>query len=214
MIIKNFTILLPVFILVITTDGWANAVKTKKIATNQVKIIKMDVNTPALQKKNGSLPKPIQSLKTQNSSSQFGTLYKGVSPVLKNQEEENGCPLIDSLDKVIFPLKYFQKGWRNKFLTFQKVTEKKSSDLDFSQSNLRLFQNGNKDFEDERGLSTFKLFQSNEAEILKEIFMGFRLSLDLKSGRMFLEMNLTPSTGEGPGLIIPFWGLNHGQRVL
>jgi hypothetical protein len=86
----------------------------------------------------------------------------------------------------------------------ERVTETKYLNSDFNQSILKPFPDGNKYFEEGRILTTLKHLEFKRVDIFKEIFMGFCLSLDPMNGHMFLEMNITPSSGKGPGFIIPF----------
>jgi hypothetical protein len=176
MSIKIFPVLLTLFIFGINTQGWANPVKSMQITANQITTMKMDENKIAICKK---IEATRESVKTRPQ-------------------------LIDSLDKVIFSYEFTQNAWRDKFLSFREFAEIKSPNIDLGQSALKPYVDGNKYFEEGRILKTFKLLQSKRDELFKVIFMGFRLSFAPTSGHMFLEMNVTPSTEKGPGVIIPF----------
>jgi hypothetical protein len=175
MSIKKVSVLLTLFIFGITTQVWANPVKSMKITANQITTMKMDENKIAICKKMETTKEPVKTRL-----------------------------LLDSLDKVIFSYEFTQNAWRDKFLSFREFAEIKSPNSDLGQSASKPYAEGNKYFEEGRILKTFKLLQSKRDELFKEIFMGFRLSFAPTSRHVFLEMNITPSSEKGPGVIIPF----------
>lgn len=207
-------ILLTLFIFAIFIQVWANPIKSMNDAANQVTIMKMDKNKDVIQKKIGSAKEPIKSLKKSKTRSQSAIPYTDYGAILgstkvdvnflKALEEKKRSQWVGSLDKVIYSYPFPQNLWRDKFFSFCEVTETKSSNSDFSQSILKRYPDVNKYFEEGRILETFKLLQSKKEEIFKEICMGFRFSFSPVSGHMFIEMNVTPSSEKGPGIIIPF----------
>ncbi len=211
---KKVSILLALFIFGIFTQVWADSVKSINNAANQLTIMKMDENEVVMQKKKELTKEPTKSSKKRKAKfppvmpySDYGAIMGSAKPdvnFLKALEEKKKPRLIVSLDKVIYSYKHSQVDGRDKFLTFQDVIKTKSSNSDFGQPFLKPYPDGNKYFEEGRILTTFKLLQSKREEIFKEIFMGFRFSFNPMSGHMFLEMNVTSSSENGPGLIIPF----------
>jgi hypothetical protein len=211
--IRKISILLPLFIIGIMTQVWADSVKSINNPVNQETIMKMDENKGALQKKKSRAKEAVKSSKKSQVGSQFGiqqtdngfmtSRSKLDINFLKAVKAEKKSLLIDFLDKVIFSYDFAQKGWRNHFPSFKEVAEAKSSDPDVSQSLLRSYPTESRHFEEGRILETFKLLQFKRKDISKEIFMGFRFSFNPMRGHLFLEMNAIPSE-KGPGLIIPF----------
>ncbi len=132
-----------------------------------------------------------------------GIISDGVNFV-KTLEEKKKPRLRDSLDKVIYSCEFSKDVWKDKFLTFRGIAEAKSSNSGSDHSVLKPYPNGNKYFEEGRILTTFKLLQSKREELFKEVSMGFRFSFQPMSGHMFLEMNVTPASETGRGIIIPF----------
>jgi hypothetical protein len=212
MIIKTVAILLFLFIFGITTQGYADSVKSKKNTVNQETMMKIDENKVALQKKAGIVKDPIKTSKNHTSEFQTNISYKDRWWVtdnaklnfLKTLEEKKKTSSADYLDKVIYSYGFSQNTWGEKFLNFRRVAEAKSLNSDVNQSHLGSYPPGNKIFEERRILEVFKLLQLKREEISKEIVLGFRLSFNPVSGHMFLEMNVTPSFEKGSGFIIPF----------
>jgi hypothetical protein len=210
--IRKISILLPLFIFGITTQGWANSVKSLNNPVNQETIMKMDENKGALQKKKSHAKEAVKSPKKSQVTSQFGIPQTDDGVMMSRSKldinylkavKAKKSLLTDFLDKVIFSYDFAQKGWRNHFPSFMEVAEAKSSDPDVSQSVLNSYPTGSRHFEEGRILETFKLLQFKRENISKEIFMGFRFSFNPVRGHLFLEMNAIPSE-KGPGLIIPF----------
>jgi len=205
-------ILLTLFIFGITTQVWADSVKSLNNHVNQETIMKMEENKGALQKKKSRAKETVKSSKKSQVTSQFGIQQTDDGFMMSRSKldinflkavKAKKSLMTDFLDKVIFSYDFAQKGWRNHFPSFMEVAEAKSSDPDVSQSVLRSHPTGSRHFEEEKILDTFKLLQFKRKDISKEIFMGFRFSFNPVRGHVFLEMNAIPSE-KGPGLIIPF----------
>jgi hypothetical protein len=210
--IRKISILLPLFIFGITTQVWADSVKSLNNHVNQETIMKMEENKGALQKKKSRAKETVKSSKKSQVTSQFGIQQTDDGFMMSRSKldinflkavKAKKSLMTDFLDKVIFSYDFAQKGWRNHFPSFMEVAEAKSSDPDVSQSVLRSYPTGSRHFEEEKILDTFKLLQFKRKDISKEIFMGFRFSFNPVRGHVFLEMNAIPSE-KGPGLIIPF----------
>lgn len=122
---------------------------------------------------------------------------------LRTLEEKKRSQWVESPDKLIYSRQFLENAWRNRFLSSREARETKSSTPDSGQSILKPYQDANGYFEEGKILTTLKLLQSKE-ETLKEIFMGFRFSLDLTNGHVLLEMNVTPSSEKKSGLTIRF----------
>jgi len=212
MIIKTAAILLFLFIFGITTQVYADSVKSRKNTANQETMMKIDENKVALQKKTGIVKDPIKTSKNHTPEFQPNISYKDRWWVidnaklnfLKTLEEKKKTSSAGYLDKVIYSYGIPQHAWGEKFLNFSRVEEAKSLNSDVNQSHLRSYHPGNKNFEERRILEVFKLLQLKREEISKEIVLGFRLSFNPVRGHMFLEMNVTPSFEKGSGLTIPF----------
>ena len=211
---KKVSILLILFIFGISTQVWADSVKSMNHASNPIKAIKMDEKNGNVQKEMGPGKEPLKMTKKRRAGFQSAVpyLYDGAIMVssepdvnfLITLEQKKRSQWIDSLNPVISTYEFSQKDGGEKFLNFQKVSEIKSSHQDFNLSALRPSPNGNTHFEEKGILTTLKLLQSKRDEIFKEIFMGFRFSFKPMSGRLFLEMNVTPSPEKDPGVMIPF----------
>jgi hypothetical protein len=213
MTIKKIAILLTFFIFVMVTLVRANEVKSVKYTPNRDKTIKMHENTGPLQKRMEPVKEPARSTKTTKASFQSVMLfdYVGISEstmpgvnFLKALEEVKKFPLRDSLRKVTYSYQFFQDIWKDRFLNYREINGTKASNSGFGQSISKPYPNGDNYFVDWNVLPTFKLLQSKRDETFKEIFMEFRLSLDPKSTHMLVEMNISPSSEKGPGVIIPF----------
>ena len=211
--IKKISILLTFFIFVIVIQVEANEVKSVKYTANRETIIKMDGNTGSLQRKIEPAKEPARSTKKLKAGFQSGMLfdYGGTSEstkfsvnFLKALAEVKKFPLTDSLHKVIYSYHLFQNNWGDRSLTSAEINGAKSSNSGSGQSISNPYPIGDYYFGEGRIPSTFKLLQSKRDEAFKEIFMGFRLSLDPKSAHMLVEMNISPSSEKGPGVIIPF----------
>jgi len=214
MIIKTTAILLFLFIFGITTQVYANSVKSTKNTVNQETIMKIDENKVALQKKATDSKKSIKSLKIKKDKAPLSIPYLEDGEIIvssqfdvnfsKTLEENKRFPFVHSVNKVIYSYGFSQNAWREKFLNVRGVAEVKSSNPKMGQSQLESYSFGNKYFEERRILETFKLLQFKREEISKGIVMGFRFSFNPVSGHMFLEMNVTPSSEKISGFTIPF----------
>jgi len=214
MIINKTAILLFLFIFGITTQVYADSVKSMKNTVNQEIIMKIDENKVALQKKAGDSKESTKSLKMKKAKAPSSIPYSDYGEIIvssqfdvsfsKTLEDRKGSPFVHSVNKVIYSYGFSQNAWREKFLNVRGVAEVKSSSPNMGQSQLESYPFGNKYFEERRILETFKLLQFKKEEISKGIVMGFRFSFNPVSGHMFLEMNVTPSFEKISGLTIPF----------
>jgi hypothetical protein len=211
---KKVPILLILFIFGISTQVWADSVKSMNKASDQIKTMKMEENNVNVPKKTGSGKDPLQTTEKRRAGfrSVIPYSYEGAIAVssepdanfLMTLEQKKRSRWVDSLDQVISTYEFFQNDWRDKFLNFQKGSDIKSPHQNFDLSTLRPSPNRNTHFEEEGILTTLKLLQSKKEEIFNEIFMGFRFSFNPLSGHMFLEMNVAPSSEKGPGIMVPF----------
>jgi len=210
MVLKKVSILFLLFIFGIATHVWPDSIKSMDNTANQLTTMKMDENKAPVQKKK----KPIQSSNKHKGKSQsvlpysdYGAMMGDAKPdinFLKAVEEKKGSSLTECLDKVIFSYNFVQNVWNDRFSYFVGIAEARSSNPEVNPSHLGSFQPGNQYIGQERILTKFRLLQSKKDELFKEIFMGFRFSFNPLNGHMFLEMNATPSSEAGPGIIIPF----------
>jgi hypothetical protein len=210
---KKISILLTFFIFVIVIQVEANEVKSVKYTANRVTTIKMDENTGGIQGKIVPAKEHARSTKKLKAGLQSGMLfdYRGTPEstkvsvnFLKALTEVKKFPLGDSLYKVIHSYYFFQDIWRDRSLSSGEVNGAKSSNSGSRQSISNPHPMGDYYFGEGRIPPTFKLLQSKKEETFKEVFMGFRLSFDPKSAHMLVEMNISPSSEKGPGVIIPF----------
>jgi hypothetical protein len=207
-------ILLILFIFAIFIQVWANPVKSINDAANQVTIMKMDENKVVMQKKKELTKEPTKSSKKREARfppvmpySDYGAIMgtaKMEVNFLKASKEKKRSQLTECLDKIIFSYDFAQNGWRSHFPSFMGVAEAKSSNPDIRQPNFGPYPPGNNYFNERRILETFKHLQFKREELSKEIFMGFRFSFNPMSGHMFFEINVTPPSEAGTGIIIPF----------
>jgi hypothetical protein len=213
MTIEKISILLTFFIFVMVIQVEANDVNSVKYAANREMIIKMDENTGVIQKRIEPVKEPARSTKKPKAGSQSVGLFdypgKLDSPrlginFLKALEEMKKLQLTDSLHKVIYSYQFFQDVWKDRFLSSREINGTKSSNSGSGQSISNPYPNGDNYFGEAKILPTFKLLQSKREETFKEIFMGFRLSFDPRNTYMLVEMNISPSSEKGPGVIIPF----------
>jgi hypothetical protein len=210
---KIFSILSTFVIFVMVIQTRADDVKSVKYTPNRETITKMDKNKGVLQKRIEPGKTPVKSLKKLIVGFQFAILYDYEAILdsnklnvnfLKTLEEEKKLQLTDFLHKVIYSYEFFRDTWKGRYLSSRKINESKSSSSDFGQSISKPYPIGDKYFGEGNILSTFKLLQSKREEAFREIFMGFRLSFDPKTTHMLVEMNISPSSEKGPGVIIPF----------
>lgn len=213
MTIKKIPILLTFFIFVMVIQVGADDVKSAKYTANRETIIKMDENRGVLQKRIEPAKTPVKSSEKLIAGFQSAILHdygaildstKLSVNFLKTLEKEKKLLLTDFLHKVIYSYEFFQDAWKDRSLSSRKINESKSSNSDFGQSISKPYPIGDKYFGEGNILSTFRLLQSKREETFREIFMGFRLSFDPKSTHMLVEMNISPSSEKGPGVIIPF----------
>jgi hypothetical protein len=213
MFVNKAAILLPLFIFGITTQAWADAVKSVNFDANQAKIIKMSENNLVLQNKAETAKEPDKSLEKGKSTSQPRISYTDCGAVIdmtkpdaifsKTLKKSARLQWIGFLDKAIYSYIFFQDTWRDKFLTLQGVLESKSSSADYGEPTLKPFPNENA-AEERRIWEAFKFLQPKKEEIIKEMFIGFRFSFYPMSGSMLLLTNATPSFDNGLGFMIPF----------
>jgi hypothetical protein len=213
MMINKVAILLTLFIFGIIPRVWADSVKSINNSADQVKTMKIDENKALIEKKAKPARASTQPSKNRKGGFQSGIPYTNDGIIgntrldvnfLKTLEEDRNHQLRGSLDKAIYSNEFSQGVWRDKFLNLQEIGEFKSPASGSGQSNPKPYPNGNKNPDRGGMLATFKLLQSGREELFKEIFMGLRFSFSPMSRHMFLEMNVTPSSEGGPGIIIPF----------
>ena len=215
MVIKKVSILFSLFIFGFATHAWPDSVKSVNNAANQLTIMKMDENRGVIQKKKGPTKEPIRSLKNRSirfykegiSYSDYGAIMGDIRPdvnFVKTLEENKKRPLPGALDKAIHFHGFSQESLKDKLSMPREIPETKSSNSEIGQSHFKPYPNGNRYFEEDRGLATLKLLQPKREEPFSEIFMGFRFSFTPLSGHMFLDLNVTPSPETRTGIIIPF----------
>lgn len=198
MYLKRITILNLLFIFGLIIHIRAEPIKTVNYTAYREKTIKIDENEAAIKTMTESAPSPgISHIHLSNSSTQLNLL-------IKSPEVKKGVKLAESIDKAISYSKFDQNVWRHQFLGSWGITETKSANSEFGQSNFNPYPNGNEDFEKGRTLAVFKLLNPKRAEALTEIFLLFRLRFNPKDKHMFLEMNSTPFSEKGKGLSIPY----------
>lgn len=196
MVLRKVAILLTLFIFGMIARAWCDPVKSIKGAAIQLTTMKMDENRAVLQKK---------TVPAKESAEWFKKSQAKLRDVnfLRTLEEKKRSQWVESSDKVIYSREFLENAWRNKFFSPQQVRETKSSSSDSGQSILKPYPDGDGSFEEGKILTTLKLLQSRE-ETFKEIFMGFRFSVDLTNGHVLLEMNVAPSTEKRSGFMIRF----------
>jgi hypothetical protein len=199
MAVRKIPILLTLSIFGITAQAWAESVKSINNAVSQLTLIKMDVNQVVMLKRTEPTNEPTQPL--QETKAKFQDIN-----FLRPLREKKWSQWGESLDKVIYSYEFSQNAWKNKFLSPRQATETKPSRSDSGQSIfiLKPYPDGNGYSEEGKIPTTLRLLQSKREEIFREIFMGLRFSFDLMNGAIFLEMNVTPSSEKGSGLIIRF----------
>src|SRR4030042_6779004 len=122
MIIKTTAILLFLFIFGITTQVYANSVKSTKNTVNQETIMKIDENKVALQKKATDSKKSIKSLKIKKDKAPLSIPYSEDGEIIvssqfdvnfsKTLEENKRFPFVHSVNKVIYSYGFSQNAWR------------------------------------------------------------------------------------------------------
>ena len=202
MVLRKVAILLTLFIFGMIARAWCDPVKSKKGAAIQLTTMKMDENRAVLQKKT------VPAKESAEWSKKSQAKLRDVN-FLRTLEEKKRSQWVESSDKVIYSREFSENAWRNKFSGPLQVRETKSSSSDSGQSVLKPYPilkpypDGDGSFEEGKILTTLKLLQSRE-ETFKEIFMGFRFSVDLTNGHALLEMNVAPSTEKRSGFMIRF----------
>jgi len=196
MLLTKVAILLTLFIFAMIDRAWCDPVKSVNKAAIQLTTMKMDENKAVMQEKTDLAKKSTEWSK--KSQANFSDIN-----LLRTPEEKKRPQWVESQDKLIYSREVLENAWRNRFFSSRQVTEPKSSTQDSGQSILKPNQDGNGYFEEGRILTTLRLLQSKE-ETFKEIFMGFRFSVDLTYGHVLLEMNVTPSSEKRSGFIIRF----------
>jgi len=196
MALKKVSILLILSIFGMTVRVWSDPVKSIHRAAIQLTPMKMDENNaPVLKKTRPATGSPEWSRKDQ----------AGVRDVslLSTLEEKERSQWMESMDKVIYSREFSENGSRSRLSSSLHATETKSPSSEYGQSALKAYSDESGLLEQARTFTKLRLLQSRE-ETFKEIFMGICFSLDLTSGHMFLEMNVTPSTEKRSGFSIRF----------
>ena len=196
MVLRRVSILLILFIFGMIVRAWSDSVKSINDDAIRLTTMKMDENKAALQKK------------TEPAKESTGWFKKSqVRPeevdFLGTLEEKKKSQWVIPVDKAFYSQEFPGNMWRNKFLTPPQGKETKSSTSDLGQSTLPPFPEEDGYLQEGKILRALHLLQWKE-EMLKDIFMGFRFSLDLTNGHALLEMNVTPSSGKRSGLTIRF----------
>jgi hypothetical protein len=213
MIIMNVSILLILFIFAIVTHAWSDPGKSMSYAANQVTTMKIDENKGLVQKKKKPALKRAKSIKKENGKSQSALCLAGDGATLggtkrdvdflRAVEEKRKARWID-LDQILKSAEFLQNTRNNHFLSSREAPAAKSSNSDFSQSISKAFPDGSNYFEGGTKSETLRHLESKKEEILREIFMGLRFSFTPTGRHVVLEMNVSPSSEKGPGLVIPF----------
>ncbi len=197
MAMKRVSILLSLFIFGSIVHAWGDPAKSTKDGTNPFMTTKMEESRPAL------LKKPAPAKDAAEPSKKSRAKFQDVN-FLRTVEEKKRSQWVGSLDEVIYALEFSENARRNDFLDplrAQKETKPSRSDSD--PSIMRPYSDENGYFEERRMLKILKRLQLRE-EAFREIFMGFRFSLDLRHGYLLLEMNVKPSSEKASGLMIRF----------
>jgi len=193
---KKVSILLTLFIFASINHALCDPVKSIKGAEVQVTAREMGKNGVVVQEKAAPAKKPtgwIKKNQTARSNINF----------LRTLEEKKRSQWVESPDKVISFREFSENVWKNQFFSSSQVREVKSSGPDSRRFVLTSNRDGNGLFEEGNILTTLRLLHSKE-QSFKEIFMGFRFSFDLTSRRVFLQMNVAPSTEITSGFMIRF----------
>jgi len=197
MALKKVPILLTLFIFGIILRAWCDPVKSTNEAAVQLTTMKMDENKAVVQKRTQSAEESTEWLK------KFQAKLRDVN-FLRSLEEKKKWQWVEPLDEVMDSHESLENVWRNKFSSPLQVRRTKSSSAELGQSILKPSPDESGYLEQEKNLTILKHLHSTREEIFKEIFMGFRFSLDLTSGHVLLEMNVTPSSEKRSGLLIRF----------
>ena len=212
MIIRNVAILLFLFIFGITAQAQADSVKSPNHAVHQERLIKIGENKGAIQTKGGSTRAPVKTSKKYEPEFDSRISYRDAwwtigndkLNFLKIQKKKMKNPFADSRNTIIYSYAFFQNVWGDKYVSLQEVTGGKIPSSESGHLLLKPFSDENKYDGGEGWMTTYKLLQSKRMEILKEIFIGFYLSFDMKNRHLFFEMDATPNAEKGSRIIIPF----------
>ncbi len=213
MAITKISILLTLSIFAMATYAWNHLDKSMSYAANRVTTMKMDENKEALQKRKKPTPRPLKPTKKVSARPQsahhppddgaFIASSKRHVDFLKAAEEKRKARWID-LDQITYSPDSFLSPCSNDFLISREAPKEKSSNTDFSRSISEPYPAGGTYLEGHTKSEMFRYLESKKEQILKEIFMGLRFSFTPNGRHLVLEMNVTPSSEKGPGLIIPF----------
>jgi hypothetical protein len=195
-VLRRVSILLTLFIFGMIAPAWCDPVKSINGAAIQLTTMKMDENKATMLKKTEPAKGSPEWLKKSQARPRDLNF-------LRTLEERKRSQWVESSDKVIYSLEFSENVCRNKFSNSLYATETKSLSSGSGQYILKPYPDGDGSFEEAKILTTLRLRQSRE-ETFKEVFMGFRFSLDLTNGHVFLEINLTPSTEKRSGFLIRF----------
>ena len=211
----KISILSTLFIFAMVTHAWSDPDKSVKNEGNRITAMKLDENRSAVQKRKNPALKPAKSIKKGNSESQSPSALRRAEEeagirgtkrevdFLKVVEEKRKARWIH-LDQVLYSPEFPRVVCNNDFLNSRGVPAAKSSNADISQSTSKPFPAVSNYFEGGTKLETLRHLESRKEEILREIFMGLRFSFTPTSRHVILELNVTPSSEKGSGLIIPF----------
>ena len=193
---KKVSILLTLFIFASINHALCDPVKSIKGAEVQVTTREMGKNGGVVQEKAAPAKKPTGWIKKNQTA-------RGNINFLRTLEEKKRSQWVESPDKVISFREFSENVWKNQFSSSPQVREVKSSGPDSRRFVWTSNRDGNGLFEEGNILTTLRLMHSKE-QTFKEIFMGFRFSFDLTSRRVFLQMNVAPSTEITSGFMIRF----------
>ncbi len=193
---KNLSILLTLFIFASFNEALCDPVKSMEGAAVQVTERKIDKNKDVVQKNAAPAKKPAGWIKKNQTP-------RGDISFLRAREEMTRSLWVESPDKVISSREFLENVWKNHFFSPSHVREVKSSPPDSGRSASMSSRDGIGLSEGGNFLTTLRHLHSKE-QTFKEIFMGFRFSFDLTSRRVFLHMDVAPSTETPSGFMIRF----------
>ncbi|MGZ3513863.1 MAG: hypothetical protein ACXU93_07945 [Thermodesulfobacteriota bacterium] len=209
----KISILSTLFIFAMVTHAWSDPDKSVKNEANRITAMKLDENRSAVQKRKNPALKPAKSIKKGNSKSQSALRQaeeeagirgtKREVDFLKVVEEKRKARWIH-FDQVLYSPEFPRGVCNNDFLNSRGAPATKSSNADISQSTSQPFPVVSNYFEGGTKLEILRHLESRKEEIFREIFMGLRFSFTPTSRHVILELNVTPSSEKGSGLIIPF----------
>ncbi len=180
MLMRRVTILLPVFILGIVVQGWAETTGTLNETSYQENLI-------------STSEAPVSTKDAKIEVHYFFEILKG----------NKRFKLFESIDRIISLYKLGETTWKYKFLDPQRVGKTGPLNTELKQSALKSYPNANGYLVDKTGAQAmFELFQSKLKRT--EIFMLFRFSFSPRVEQMFLEMHLTPSSEKEVNFSLPF----------